>query len=587
MLPKEWVEELVYGKRANHRFTQDTPILPDVWFEYAQNGGRRTSLLLTPHYETSPGFLAAQLDVGNPAQMVAHNQTVVVADLTYLEMLRQALPLSVWWKNEVGPLVDGTTVSDRLRQLARLDPPRLAELLDGSDKVREELGLPRGLVLMLRVGGILARALEKPPSSSYEWLELRHSPEVVHCLADLYAGLKVEAPGTLWLVQRNRPAQACSSASCQTIKADAARSLFSISCSKINWAIVDSGVDARHPAFRRRDAKGELAPLGDAWQGQSRVVRTYDFTRLRALVQGAAGALEGARRLHTFTSRLIEGADVDWKGLSAGLEIPHDQHYLPPTSPHGTHVAGILGADLRDEDAVAIGVCPDVELFDLRVLNGEGQGDEFSVMAALQFVRYLNSKSERMVVHGVNLSLSLFHNVRNYACGRTPICEECERLVGSGVATVAAAGNQGYQGFETKNGLLEGYQDISITDPGNADGVITVGSTHYGRPHTYGVSYFSSRGPTGDGRCKPDLVAPGEKIQAPIPGGGLDSMDGTSMAAPHVSGACALLMARHGEFVGQPQRIKKVLCQSATDLGRDRYFQGAGMLDVLRALQCV
>ena len=76
---------------------------------------------------------------------------------------------------------------------------------------------------------------------------------------------------------------------------------------------------------------------------------------------------------------------------------------------------------------------------------------------------------------------------------------------------------------------------MSITDPGNADSVITVGSTHRRDAHTYGVSYFSSRGPTGDGRLKPDLVAPGEKIRSTVPGDADDRMDGTSMAAPHVS----------------------------------------------------
>ncbi len=103
----------------------------------------------------------------------------------------------------------------------------------------------------------------------------------------------------------------------------------------------------------------------------------------------------------------------------------------------------------------------------------------------------------------------------------------------------------------------------------------------------YGVSYFSSRGPTGDGRNKPDLVAPGEKITAPIPGGRLKSMDGTSMAAPHVSAAAALLMARYDELIGRPDDIKRTLCDTATDLGRERYFQGSGMLDILRALQSV
>jgi serine protease AprX len=101
------------------------------------------------------------------------------------------------------------------------------------------------------------------------------------------------------------------------------------------------------------------------------------------------------------------------------------------------------------------------------------------------------------------------------------------------------------------------------------------------------VSYFSSRGPTGDGRVKPDLVAPGEKIESALPNESSGVKDGTSMAAPHVSGAAALLMARYDELVGRPARIKQILRDSATDLGRERYFQGAGMLDILRALQSV
>ena len=160
------------------------------------------------------------------------------------------------------------------------------------------------------------------------------------------------------------------------------------------------------------------------------------------------------------------------------------------------------------------------------------------------------------MIHGVNLSLSLIHDVENFACGRTPICEECERLVASGVVVVAAAGNRGFERVLTGAGELDAYRAISITDPGNADGVITVGATHRFEPHTYGVSYFSSRGPTGDGRIKPDVLAPGERIYSTVFGNAYDAKDGTSMAAPHVSGVAAMLIARHREFLGQPAQIK-------------------------------
>ena len=59
------------------------------------------------------------------------------------------------------------------------------------------------------------------------------------------------------------------------------------------------------------------------------------------------------------------------------------------------------------------------------------------------------------------------------------------------------------------------------------------------------------------------------------------------MAAPHVSGAAAMLMARYSEMIAQPRRIKRILCESATNLERERSFQGNGMLDVLRAFQSV
>jgi serine protease AprX len=403
------------------------------------------------------------------------------------------------------------------------------------------------------------------------------------------------------------------------IKADAARSLFSISCKGIGWAVLDSGIDQTHPAFwdyekiwsDREKAEKEGIPAPPPDPPPHRIKATFDFRRIRAIlsVDGAEhetlvaeiaphsklGEAEIRERLAELAAALGEGQRVNWARVRPLIEQDHPEE---PPHPHGTHVAGILGANWmafnqkdgtsRSDPVRMRGVCPDIGLYDFRILGSSLRDQEFAVIAALQFIRFLNDQSGYSLIHGVNMSLAIPHEARNYACGRTQVCIEAEGLTANGVVVVAAAGNFGYRRYKlADNSTLETYSASSIADPGNAEGVITVGATHRAWPHTYGVSYFSSRGPTGDGRPKPDLLAPGEKIASCVPGGASDHMDGTSQATPHVSGAAALLMARHEELKGQAARIKQILCETATDLKRERSFQGHGMVDVLRAIQSV
>jgi subtilisin family serine protease len=187
---------------------------------------------------------------------------------------------------------------------------------------------------------------------------------------------------------------------------------------------------------------------------------------------------------------------------------------------------------------------------------------------------------------------------------------EVNRLVKSGVVVVVAAGNAGYGILNAADpgvGVFTAGMDLTIEDPGNAELAITVGSTHRDMPHTYGVSYFSSKGPTGDGRLKPDLLAPGEKIISCESAGAtttaaveraaklrLKNMagryceaSGTSEAAPHVSGAIAAFLSVRREFIQQPEEVKRIFLAAATDLKRVRYFQGHGLIDVMRAMQSV
>lgn len=562
------------------RFTQDTPVLVDVWVAFGEAPDKRRELLLTPHRDSNVQTLAAALKprLENPGTRVVYNQSHVLTQITYRQLLRAVMPLSAWWTVEVVRPYGGR-LGPLLSELAARKGFEEMLMLPASQDVRHEYS--EDLLDFVRIAGLLAIGKPAPKPGRQRAKVLRTA---VEALAELMADLPEEMPErpVLWNVFCNRRATGAVWQSRNAIKADAAVRLFDISCRGMRWAVIDSGIDATHPAFVDTAAaakdKYSVQPHKPVPSQYSRVKRTYDFTRLRDVAPS-------------------EGA-LDWDRLEPLLRIAQDDSYEPPVNEHGTHVAGILGANWRvtgdDVPAAArrelpdqdiAGVCPDIELYDLRVIGDDGVGDEFSIMAALQFVRHLNRFKDNLVVQGVNLSLSLPHAVDSFACGSTPICEECNHLANSGVVVVAAAGNRGWR-VSQEDGF-ESYQGITITDPGNADLVITVGATHRLMPHKYGVSYFSSRGPTGDGRMKPDLVAPGEKIESVIPGLSWVTLDGSSMAAPHVSGAAALLMARHRELVGQPGRIKRILCDSATDLGRERAFQGAGMLDVLRALQCV
>jgi len=596
------IEELLYGKQER-RFTQDFPILPDVWIEYATKRTNRQSLLLTPHNRSDAASLVKALRVrlaqeptgACGAPRLLYNESVVLAEFSFAEMLRIALPLSDWWANTLSDPDDEwqSGLPARLRELygpnqavanrARLDGPL----------VKRFIHLVSSIELAHRTRGRMA----KPSSPNI----------LMKTFAALFAGVHPphnDHAGLLWSISCNREAHASVYRSRLTVKADAATRLFRTKAAGIRWAILDTGIDARHPAFQKRTPASRTP--GPA---TSRIARTYDFLKIKDLLDpGPEGdkTLRGIiaarpkgdpeiarlRELRADLRRSLQrGRAIDWDLLEPFLRIPHTAQYVCPQDSHGTHVAGIIAANWPEAKTSTpfkeglYGMCQEIELYDMRVL-GDG-ADEFTVIAALQFVRHLNAHKDVMLIQGVNLSFSVLHDVANFACGRTPVCEECERVVASGVVVVTAAGNRGFKKLAEADGAMGDYRYISITDPGNAEGVITVGSTHRLMPHTYGVSYFSSRGPTGDGRHKPDLVAPGERIDSCSLDGYYETMDGTSMAAPHVSGAAALLLSRNRELIGQPRRVKEILVGSATDLGREPRFQGSGNLDVLRALQSV
>jgi serine protease AprX len=385
-----------------------------------------------------------------------------------------------------------------------------------------------------------------------------------------------------------------------TVKADAAQRSFDAHGQGIVWAVLDSGVQGGHPHFARKETRfGPVANLE-----LDLPLRHMDFTP-HGRLEGTSpdSALEDEFGHGTHVAGIIGGA---WKSAR----------------PEGE---AVVGTELRDERSnepirqrepltSISGVAPFCRLLSMKViadrpLDGAakqtpGQGKVSWVLLAIDQIQQWNQSGRRLLVHGVNLSLGYDFDPRWFGCGQSPLCVEVNRLVRSGVAVVVSAGNSGYSSFILASGRSESrYNDLTITDPGNAELAITVGSTHRDMPHTYGVSYFSSRGPTGDGRLKPDLLAPGERIVSCASGAEARKFaaadapadppvlyceqTGTSMAAPHVSGAIAVFLSARQEFIGQPERVKEIFMANCIDLRRDRNFQGAGLLDLMKVLQGV
>jgi serine protease AprX len=387
--------------------------------------------------------------------------------------------------------------------------------------------------------------------------------------------------------------------SAATIKADAAFRSYAATGEGIVWAVIDSGVEASHPHF------------GDPSDPDHHVLMHPDVASLHRDFTILAGP-EGKPTEESCKTALTDGfghgthvAGILAGGLKEGLKLDTDFRVFErvfESDPDGTNKTERLERRRRIEPADLRGIAPLCRLVSLKVLDSNGSGRSSDVMRALQYIREdLNGDPKMLRVHGVNLSLGYEFDAEMFACGQSPLCVEVDRLVKSGVVVVVAAGNTGYGKLSAQQRLTRVGLSNTINDPGNAMLAITVGATHRDSPHLYGVSYFSSKGPTGDGRLKPDLVAPGERITSCAAGKKLQKNGGevpddlpayvddtgTSMAAPHVSGAIAAFLSIRNEFIQRPEEVKRIFLDSATSLGRERYFEGHGLIDLMRAISSV
>lgn len=269
---------------------------------------------------------------------------------------------------------------------------------------------------------------------------------------------------------------------------------------------------------------------------------------------------------------------------------------------HGTHVASVACGTNHVGPGAYTGIAPGANIINLKVLDGNGVGYSSQIINAINWcVSYRNVYNIRVI--NLSLGAPAVDSYRN-----DPLCQAVRAAHDAGIVVVAAAGNDG----KDQNGnKLYG----TIHSPGIEPSAITVGAANtFGTDSRSddGVTTYSSRGPTRgyytdqsgqkvyDNLVKPDLIAPGNKIIAAEAYGcnlvtenpGLDAsqyesnphhnimyLSGTSVSAPVVSGAAALLLQVNPNLT--PNLVKAILTYTAQPLkGFNLLEQGAGEVNI-------
>ncbi|MDF2922054.1 MAG: peptidase [Paenibacillaceae bacterium] len=211
---------------------------------------------------------------------------------------------------------------------------------------------------------------------------------------------------------------------------------------------------------------------------------------------------------------------------------------------HGTHVSGTVCA--LDNAFGVIGVAPRASLYAVKAFDASGSAYTSDIVQGLDWCIRNN-------IRVINMSFGMSEE-------SATVKELLQRAYKKGIVLVASAGNSG-------------PNTTQIDFPARLPQVIAVAAS----TEANGIANFSNRGP---GIA---VAAPGENICSTIPGKKYGRMSGTSMAAPHVTGAVALLLSKNRRL--SPSRVRQVIRSTAKPLpGYTANDQGAGLLQVNKAI---
>lgn len=220
----------------------------------------------------------------------------------------------------------------------------------------------------------------------------------------------------------------------------------------------------------------------------------------------------------------------------------------PSKNRHGTHVSGIIAAD--GDKGLAVGIAPRSRIVSGQFMNNSGSGSIATAVIAMTAVADQGAK------------------VINLSWGGAPCIENLKSAIQSlsnrGILIVTSAGNEGDDSDykPTYPAAFMAFNQLNIASSGSTDL----------------LSYFSNRG-----YKTVNLAAPGENIISTVPGNNVESMDGTSMAAPLVAGSAALLMSAFPQATAQ--QIKNSLLRTVDIVAIRNQTQSGGRLNVYRAYQ--
>jgi serine protease AprX len=346
-------------------------------------------------------------------------------------------------------------------------------------------------------------------------------------------------------------------------------------------ALVTSEMVERLAGIERVDLL-ELDPLVQIAFMDDAVV-DVDLSTYRTNHAGATGA--GVR-----VAVLDSGVDLRHPFLVVTASATTCGESVDVPGSHGTHCAGTIAS----RDVQFPGIAPGVDLLNIKVLMSDGRGTHTGIVQGIDRALDLDA-------HVLSMSLGFNHlptwsaNGHGWSCptGQCPLCTAVDNAsrLDSRMVVVAAGNEHARADALRQNGFGQTF-DTELGCPGQAREAFTVGAISKA---TFLMASFSSRGPSADGRAKPDICAPGVNITSTVPvprdGAGqpianpprsvlFGRKSGTSMATPIVAGAAALAIEQR-LGAGQswtPVDIKNDLRNAAAGLGLPANVAGVGRL---------